>query len=366
MSSEPQSLWRRFTARLKSSLSRVDRDRPPPDHSRPPRSHIVIIDGTQSRLGENEETNAGILYKLLREVHKPEDGTLWYHPGIQGHGFWNWVTIASGWGINQAIFDGYAQLAENYNPGDKIYLFGFSRGAYAVRSISGMIGTVGLLRCHNATKDKLQFAFRLYESQASPAARSTFRSIHCHDTTTIEMIGVWDTVKALGLPYPILTYLAPMATEFHSTNISEPVKSGYQALALDEDRTAYRPVIWDVEPGWQGHLEQVWFKGAHADIGGHVWKYPKSRKLSNIPLIWMGENAEKHGLNLPTGWQARFPTDANAPMVGARAGIGKFFLLRTTRRQGEKPFEYMHSSTGSAMPLSRSATETTQSPVSPL
>lgn len=361
MSTQPQSLWRRVTARLKSSLRRSGGGTPALDPSHRPRSHIVIIDGTQSRIGENEETNAGLLYKLLKESHNPEDGTLWYHPGIQGHGFWNWVTIASGWGINQAIFDGYAQLAENYNKGDKIYLFGFSRGAYAVRSISGMIGTVGLLRSHNAASDKLRMAFSLYETQASPAARSTFRSIHCHNTTTIEMIGVWDTVKALGLPYPILTYLAPMATEFHSTNISHPVKSGYHALALDEDRTAYRPVIWDVEPGWQGHLEQVWFRGAHSDIGGHVWKYPEARKLSNIPLIWMGENAQKHGLRLPDGWQARFPTDANAPAVGSRAGIGKFFLLRTPRRQGEKPFEYMHSSTGSAAPLSLNVTQGAQS-----
>lgn len=360
MSTHKQSLWRQFAARLKSSLSRTGDSAPAADPARKPCNHILVIDGTQSRIQDNQETNAGLLYKLLKESHHPEDGLLWYHPGIQGHGFWNWVTIASGWGINQAIFDGYAQLAENYNPGDKIYLFGFSRGAYAVRSISGMIGTVGLLRSHNATRDKLRLAFNLYETQANPAARSTFRSIHCHDTTTIEMIGVWDTVKALGLPYPILTYLAPMATEFHSTNISDPVKSGYHALALDEDRTAYRPVIWDLEPGWKGHLEQVWFKGAHADIGGHVWKRPKARSLSNIPLIWMGENAQKHGLTLPDGWQSRFPTDANAPAVGSRAGIGKFFLLRTPRTQGEKPFEYMHSSTGSAAPLSRTKAQATQ------
>lgn len=109
------------------------------------------------------------------------------------------------------------------------------------------------------------------------------------------MIGVWDTVKALGLPYPMLTYLAPMATEFHSNNISDPVKSGYHALALDEDRTAYRPVIWDLEPGRKGHLEQVWFKGAHADIGGHVWKNPEARGLSNILLVWMGKTRRNMG-----------------------------------------------------------------------
>lgn len=351
MTQKRHSLWRRFFAKIKSSLIRSE---PQKDHtaSHKTRNHIVIIDGTQSRLGQDEETNAGLLFKMFRETLDPKQTTLWYHPGIQGHGFWNWVTIASGWGMNQLIYDGYAQLASNYRPGDKIFLFGFSRGAYAVRSIAGMIGIVGLLRAQNVTERNLQFAFRLYESQASKTACETFQSIHCHTNPKIEMIGVFDTVKALGLPYPILTYLAPMATEFHSTNISAPVESGYQALALDEDRTAYRPVIWDTDENWKGHLEQVWFKGAHADIGGHVWKYPRSRPLSNIPLIWMGENAQKHGLSLPENWQSRFPTDVNAPAVGPNAGIGKFFLLRTKRRQGEKPFEYMHSSTGSATPLS--------------
>ena len=97
-----------------------------------PRNHIVIIDGTQSRMEDGHETNAGLLYKLLQETHDAKKQTLWYHPGIQGHGLWNWVTIASGWGINQTIRDVFSHLSSRYRPGDKIYLFGYSRGAYAV------------------------------------------------------------------------------------------------------------------------------------------------------------------------------------------------------------------------------------------
>lgn len=303
------------------------------------------------------ETNAGKLFKLLREGERATDTTFWYHPGIQGHGLRNWVTIASGWGINQLIFDGYATLANRYRPGDRIYLFGYSRGAYAVRSIAGMIGQVGLVRHSSATRHNLRWAFRLYESDQPENAIRAFQSLHCHPEAPIEVIGVWDTVKALGLPYPVLTHLAPMATEFHSLNIGPGVRAGYHALALDEDRTAYRPVLWQTHPGWKGTLEQVWFRGAHGDVGGHVWSTPQARPLANIPLTWMAERAERHGLSLPDDWRSRLPCDALAPMQGPRAGIGRFFLLRQPRRQGLFPGEAVHESvTGTGRPATLSAT----------
>lgn len=314
----------------------------PAEPKRPARDHVLVIDGTQSRFNDGEETNAGLLFKLLREAADPERVTLWYHPGIQGHGFWNWVTIASGWGINQLILDGYTQLARNWRPGDRIFLFGFSRGAYAVRSIAGMIGLVGLVRQTSANADTLAFAFRLYETRPAEAAIRAFQNLHCHTRVPIEMIGVWDTVKALGLPYPLLTYLAPMATEFHDHNIGRGVKAGYHALALDEDRLAYRPVMWQTEPGWDGHLEQVWFRGAHGDVGGHVWATPEARPLSNIPLVWMASKAQHHGLALPRRWYERFPQDPYAPMQGSRSGIGRFFLLRQPRPHGLFPGEAIH------------------------
>lgn len=85
------------------------------------KSHIIIIDGTQSILTIGHETNAGLLYKLLDEARDAKATTLYYDPGIQGHGFWNWVTIASGWGINQMVKEAYDRLASRYVPSDKIY-----------------------------------------------------------------------------------------------------------------------------------------------------------------------------------------------------------------------------------------------------
>lgn len=311
--------------------------------SRPPRTHVVIIDGTQSRLAAGEETNAGLLYKLLKEANPPSQMRMLYDEGIQGHGFWNWVTIASGWGINQSIEDAYGWLAAQYQPGDAIYLFGYSRGAYAVRSVAGMIDRIGLLRSQFATERMQRRAFRLYESQMARTARTTFSRAYCHQSVPIRMIGVWDTVKALGLPYPLLSYLAPMATEFHNHDIGLHVEHAYQALALDETRIAFRPEMWEVADDWRGHLEQVWFNGAHGDIGGHVVGVPAARALSNIPLIWLLARTERCGLALPQGWRDRFECDPNAPRVGSHRGIGKFFLLRRRRTLGRSPGEFLHA-----------------------
>lgn len=366
--SPPPGLWSRVISRLKARLRLRPVTAVPP--AKKPRNHVIVIDGTQSRFSDGEETNAGLLFKLLREASDPQDTTLWYHPGIQGHGFWNWVTIASGWGINQLIFDAYAKLARRYRPGDRIFLFGYSRGAYAVRSVAGMIARVGLLRHTSVTRDNLRFAFRLYESKQPDAAIRAFQTLHCHVSTPIEMIGVWDTVSALGLPYPVLSRLAPMATEFHSLNIGAGVNAGYQALAIDEDRTAYRPQMWQTEPGWAGHLEQVWFRGAHGDVGGHVWATPEARPLANIPLVWLVQKAEAHGLALPRDWQDRFPCDVHAPMQGSRAGIGKFFLLRTPRPHGLFPGEALHPSAAGApmratLPWAQLPKENAGNPVEP-
>ncbi len=309
-----------------------------------PINHILVIDGTQSRMEKGHETNAGLLYKLLHEVKDRNSETLWYHPGVQGHGLWNWVTIASGWGINQTIRDAYAHLSRQYKPGDKIYLFGYSRGAYAVRSLAGMINVLGLLRQEETSEAHVRQAFNMYECEDDMPKMEAFCDAYCHLKIDIELIGVWDTVKALGIDYPLLSHLAPMATEFHNDRIGNPVRNAFQALALGETRKAFSPVLWHMEDGWNGHLEQVWFRGAHSDIGGHVWTFPKARPLSNIPLVWMLERAAMCGLSLPDDWQSRFPCDPKAPKLGDKRGLAKYFLFRKKRKVGQYPSEYLHSS----------------------
>ena len=307
------------------------------------RTHVFIIDGTLSRLDEGRESNAGLLYKLLTEDRRV-DQTVGYDPGIQGEGWRKWIDVASGYTINRSIEAGYAALCSRYEPGDKIMLFGYSRGAYAARSLAGFIGGIGLLRKRHATQRRVHRAFRYYQAPVFTAATRAFSTAYCHQGVAVEMIGVWDTVRALGLPYPLLTRLAPMATEFHNHKLGDHVRNAFQALALDETRTAYAPLPWKRQPDWDGHLEQAWFAGAHSDIGGQVNLRHRARPLTNIPLIWMLERADACGLALPEGWRERFKTNPLAPMIGARRGRARFFLFRARREAGACGSEVQHPS----------------------
>jgi uncharacterized protein (DUF2235 family) len=308
------------------------------------RTHIFIADGTLSTLDEGTETNAGILYKLLKENGFLQSQTVAYHAGIQGRAFNKWLRAAVGLGINDTIREGYSALSSRYAEGDRIMLFGYSRGAYAVRSLAGLIDRIGLLKPEFATEDRVMKAFDFYESGRPTPRMIAFRRRYCIRDVPIELIGVWDTVKALGLPYPVLSWLAPMATEFHNDALGKHIRNGFHAIALDEDRQAFRPVRGRPAPDWPGRLEQVWFPGGHADVGGQVDGWPAARPLANIPLIWMLERAEECGLLLPEGWRSRFPADPAAPMVGARAGIGKLFLIRHPRRVTSANGEHLHRS----------------------
>ena len=122
------------------------------------------------------------------------------------------------------------------------------------------------------------------------------------------------------------------------------MRHGFQALALDETRNAFAPVLWDTEPGYTGTLQQVWFAGSHGDVGGHLTGYEPARPLSNIPLIWMLDHAEQCGLPLPEDWRARYPTDVDAPSVGTFRGWGKLFVGRSARQVGLDASERLHDS----------------------
>lgn len=315
----------------------------------PNRLHVIVADGTLARLDDGQETNAGLLFKLLRRMTPSLEMTLHYQRGIRGTGLKKWVDVAAGIGINKAICNSYATLARRYRPGDRIMLFGFSRGAYTVRSMAGMIERIGLLHHDHVTHERVLRAFYHYETHTLSKAAQAFRRSYCHTDIEIEVIGVWDTVKALGIPFPLLSRLAPMATEFHNHQLADKIHNAFQALALDENRTAYRPIFWTQPVGWNGRCEQVWFPGAHGDVGGQVGAAQYARPLSNIPLIWMLERAESCGLPLPADWREGLVTDAGARMMGSRKGIAKYFVYREPRRI--PPDTQMHSSVAERMRL---------------
>lgn len=156
------------------------------------------------------------------------------------------------------------------------------------------------------------------------------------------MVGVWDTVKALGVPLPLLWSRSPHA--FHSHALGHSIRHGFHALALHETRLAYAPELWECPPDRAGTVEQVWFNGAHGDVGGQLGGFHAARPLANIPLVWMLERAESCGLPLPAGWHGRFPCDADAPHVGTWRGWKRMFILRRRRRVGRDLSERLHPS----------------------
>ena len=156
------------------------------------------------------------------------------------------------------------------------------------------------------------------------------------------MVGVWDTVKALGFRAPVIWRWAERAHRFHDHRLGPSIRHGYHAIALDETREAFAPVMWETPEDWPGHVEQMWFRGSHGDVGGQLKGEYAARPLSNIPLVWMLEKAEACGLALPRGWRQRFPCDVDAPPVSTWAGWGRFFILRSKRAVGRDPSERVH------------------------
>ncbi|WP_425090738.1 DUF2235 domain-containing protein [Tropicimonas sp. S265A] len=312
-------------------------------HTQHGTDHIVILDGTLSSLMPGEETNAGLAYKLIR-ARRGRTTTIFYEPGIQWPSWAKTVEVMAGIGINRQIRRAYQFLCHRWRPGDRIFLLGYSRGAYAVRSLAGVIDRYGLLRPDIASDRFISYVYSYYQAHRSSRYGDRFAAKYCQRDVDIQMVGVWDTVKALGLRAPGLWRIAPMATEFHSDQLGHAVRHGFHALALHETRRAFEPVLWRCPPGWEGHAEQVWFRGSHGDIGGQLTGCHAARPLSNIPFVWMMERAEACGLDLPRGWRADYPRDVTAPSVGVNRGWGKLFLNRSRRVVCSDRSEHIHPS----------------------
>jgi uncharacterized protein (DUF2235 family) len=270
--------------------------------------HVVVMDGTLSSLEEGFETNAGLAYRLLKRNAGP-GVTLHYQPGLQ----FDWGDLlASAWsvltgsGLDLQIQQVYGALASRYQPGDEIFLIGHSRGAFAEDC--------------------------------------------CHLEVRIAAIGVWDTVKALGLRLPGLWWLFKAKYQFHNHQISACVGAGFQAMALDETRDTYRPKMWDDTPDRPVHLQQVWFVGNNGDVGGQVMGSPQTRPLSNIPFVWLMQRLQDCGLPLPKAWEDEFTQDVHAPSTGNWSGLNWLFWARSRRVVGRFRSESLHPSVADRRP----------------
>jgi uncharacterized protein (DUF2235 family) len=254
---------------------------------------VVFSDGTGQKGGVGSNTN---VYKLFNMVEdRTERQIAFYDPGLGTD--WRKISgLIAGRGFSKNILDCYRFIFENFEAEDKVFLFGFSRGAATVRSLSGFIHLFGILP--KSRPDLIPQAFKIYhikDQKLREQKASAFVEKHHTMWCKINFLGVWDTVAALGLPVVWLSYLIDkfFPHRFHSFDLSESVEYARQALSIDEERKSFLPVLWNtIENGSDKRMKQVWFAGVHTDVGGGY----QEEDLSNITLQWMIKEATEKNL----------------------------------------------------------------------
>jgi uncharacterized protein (DUF2235 family) len=257
---------------------------------------VFCADGTWDT--PQEATN---VYKLFKAITVTSDQVPFYDDGVGSDGtpLEKLAGGAMGEGIFQKIRDGYTKIAHVYNPGDDIFIFGFSRGAFTARSLAGMIAISGL-PTQAPDDDLVNAAFQAYRN---PDQRAAFNAKYGLFDAKLKMVGVWDTVGSLGLP-ALVGKVDLLQYGFLDTNLHPDVLNAYQALAIDERRAEFPPTLWTPpDPPVAGQvLEQSWFTGVHCDVGGG---YPETG-LSDITFSWMIGKAQALGLQLDPAVAAQY------------------------------------------------------------
>jgi uncharacterized protein (DUF2235 family) len=308
---------------------------------------LVFSDGTGQRGvredGNLKNSNIFRMHLAAESIFRKQS---FYDPGIgtpeEGEPEWatwgfNLLSKASGLGISSNIAQCFAHLMLHDSDDRKIGIFGFSRGAYTVRCLGGVLSAVGVPKAFPKGSGKADAAARLKiaaeaveiyklspltENEERVAKIDAFRTTYKCVNKWPHVVGVFDTVGALGLP--VLTDMFGVIRHvFHDRSLNKNVKVGLQALAIDEDRKIFKPVLWD-NAGVAGapHIEQVWFPGAHSDIGGG---YADDRQLADATLSWMcGRLNDLCGLDL--GIKPAFKKEMLLGVLhNERTGFGKFW-----------------------------------------
>ena len=264
---------------------------------------VLCFDGTWNKPADESlqaaqqiETNVSRFFKSVAD--KGPDGTKqmkWYDEGIGTHWYDQFIAGAIGTGLELNIVQGYEFLAKNYEDGDQVYVLGFSRGAYTARSLVGMVRNCGVVEPkHVALRVGIAYGiYRTREDGPDSTTAKLFRSSFCRQIQ-IKFVGVWDTVGALGIPHDLVKDLNMKFYEFHDTELSSIVENAYHASAIDEHRQDYDVCLWNPRSKPGQTVEQRWFVGAHCDVGGGY----ADRRLSDLPLRWMQDQASALGLGL--------------------------------------------------------------------
>jgi uncharacterized protein (DUF2235 family) len=263
------------------------------------RNVILLFDGTWNNV--KDKTNVEHMLESIDSTGEEDPAQpMRYVRGV-GTSWDTWLTGGLfGRGLSQNIQAGYAWLAGKYAPGDRVFVFGFSRGAYSARSCVGLIRKCGLPK--SADPALVEQAYALYrDKKVAPedAKAAAFRAAHSHEIR-VRFIGVWDTVGALGVPLSGVPF-SKAYYRWHDTSLSKIVDYGYHAIAVDERRADYKPAVWTNDGNRKKpeniDIEQRWFVGAHSNVGGGYEKTPADC-LPKVALRWMQDKAEAAGLKL--------------------------------------------------------------------
>lgn len=280
-----------------------------------PKNIVILCDGTGQIGGKGASTN---VYKLFNMVEdRTANQVVYYDPGIGTDVLGKFAQIF-GIGFKRNVLNCYQFLFENYQAGDSIYLFGFSRGAATVRSLSAFIELFGILPA--SRKDLIEEAFKIYEvrtpQQETEAAKSHLQKkqlnkreqlakefVEKHHTmwTRVKFIGVWDTVAALGGSGHMLSMITDkfFPHRFHNFALGPGIDHARHAISIDDQRKTFHPIIWDALENDPHHdrLKQVWFCGVHTDVGGGY----NEAELSFYSLDWMIREARDKQLRFYEG-----------------------------------------------------------------
>ena len=277
---------------------------------------VVFSDGTGQEGGRGRNTNVYKLFNMV--VDRTKDQTVFYDRGL-GTGWRKVSGNMFGAGMDQNIKECYQFIFENYQAGDKIYLLGFSRGAATVRSLSSFIHYFGMLP--QSRPELIDEAYKIYKIKKRAKREEKAKKFIDGNHTmwvNIEFIGVWDTVSALGVPIKsvdvVLEKVPFMRHKYHDFLLSPSVKNAYQALAIDDYRDTFHPVLWEKSREVHQKIEQVWFVGSHTDIGGGY----AEQEVSDIPLQWLVAKAIHHGLYIYPSNRVRIHPDVNGAVHDSR------------------------------------------------
>jgi uncharacterized protein (DUF2235 family) len=255
-----------------------------------PRRIVACCDGTWNSTDAGDAaTNVVRIARVVKPV--AADGRtqlVYYHPGIgTANRFDRIAGGCTGVGLSRNVRSVYAFIVNNWEPGDEVFLFGFSRGAYTARAVGGLIGRVGLLAKQDMGRFDEAWAWNRDRDRATSPLTSHDWYRNRRTEVPIQCVGVWDTVGALGIPdnrYLPKTRFCGSEYRFLDVELGAHVAHAFQALAIDERRPPFAPVLWTRKPGVADQtLKQVWFRGVHSDVGGGYLEHG----AADLAFLWM-------------------------------------------------------------------------------